>query len=91
MSDDKLIECQGRAYLGGLSTSAIVFASLYFVQSFATRKWRNISQLHILGTSVAFAGTCSYLVVKEKLIECERSCNISRTDGLAKFKNQSIK
>jgi len=83
MSNDKLLECQSRAYLGGLSTGSIVFAGLYFVQRFATK---NLP--FILGTSVVFAGASTYLVVKEKLKECDRSCNISRTDALAKFKDQ---
>jgi len=88
MSEDKLLECQSRAYLGGLSTFAITFAGLYFVQSFASKNWRSRSLPLIVGSSALFAGVSTYLVVKDKLIECEKSCNVSRVDGIAKFKNQ---
>ena len=61
MSEDKLLECQSRAYLGGLSTCAITFGGLYFVQSFATRNWRSRSLPLIVGSSALFAGVSTYL------------------------------
>ena len=43
--DDKLIECQSRSALYGLSSGALVFCSLYFVQKRAT-KGQLISKCH---------------------------------------------
>ena len=43
--DDKVIECQSRSALYGLSSGALVFCSLYFVQKRAT-KGQLISKFH---------------------------------------------
>ena len=43
--DDKVIECQSRSALYGLSSGALVFCSLFFVQKRAT-KGQLISKYH---------------------------------------------
>jgi len=86
--DDKLIECQGRSTLYGLSTGAITFAACYFVQKRATKDWKSRNLPFMIGTSLLLSGMSTYLVVKERLKECERTFNITRVDALAKYKNQ---
>jgi len=85
--DDKLIECQSRSALLGLSSGALVFCSLFFVQKRATKDLKSRSLPLIIGTSFILAGMSTYLVVKERMKDCEKMCNITRTDALAKYRN----
>lgn len=88
--DDKMAECKSRAALYGLSTGSLVFSVFFLMQRFAMKDYRKKPNFlpKTIGTSLVFAGACTYLVVQEKLIECDRKFDVTRTDGLAKFKNQ---
>ena len=59
--DDKLIECQSRSALYGLSSGALVFCSLYFVQKRATKHWKSRNLPLIIGTSFLLAGMSTYV------------------------------
>jgi len=86
--EDKLSECKNRTYLYGLATGSITFAGCYFLQSYLAKRWRNSNKAYVLGTTTLAAGLATYLVVKDKLKECESSARLQRVDALAQFKTK---
>ena len=85
--DDRLEECKGRAGLYGLATGSITFAGFHFAQEFATRRMRNRNKRLFFASSLFFASAAAYIAIDARLKECARRHEISRFDGLAKFKH----
>lgn len=69
--EKKRVECVSRAYLSGLATFPIVFGGLFITQRTFAKKL--LSPLILLSSSAIFAGTGTYMLVSNKLIECQKS------------------
>ena len=90
MSDDKLVECKGRAGLYGLAVGSITFAGVYFAQDLGLRRMlnrnKNYKKLFVINAAL-FAIPAAYISVDARLKECDRRHEVSRFDALAKFKH----
>jgi len=83
-------QCQGRAFLTGLSVWPVVFGVLYFGQERFGRHLRGYSRRTTLVSSWLFSLGSGYLVWKEMRTECQKTAGQKREAVKRKLANPAI-
>lgn len=85
-------ECGTRCYLNGLATGSIIFSGMFFAQKALTkglssRGAKSVSRSGLLASSGIFAAISAYLVIKQGLVECQKSALQAKD---TKIRNQKV-